>query len=339
MVNKDDIIIVETTDQMLMDAVHYAEKSLHYTFNQMGSGNLYDRVRNIVKGLIMEAAFKRLLDFHQVKYDLLGNTHWTKKDRYDVGIHGHKFDIKGFFISDGWKVDAINKDKCWLLDCSALVPSDQVNAKSLKDDDNYVFPFMTGEVIRDSTEGNNLFNQGRYKYLIHVFWGYGWFKNQYWKSLGKLTINSQMRSNLHIRIGGQGEDQELIIEEMDLKPKEKFQTQNQFYTVLFVQTNNDPSGDLLIKCETLKETERITPVSWGNIWFYDGLVYFTGYLSKGEFKKRSIEIPRFYKNCKQYGETKTINNMLLISELNPLTQLLPIHPQKIIPVISSGLVG
>jgi serine phosphatase RsbU (regulator of sigma subunit) len=88
MITKDDITIVEVTDQMILDAVHYAEKSLQYTFNRMGSRNLYDRVRNIVKGILMEAAFKRLLDYHEVKYDLLGHTHWTKRDRYDVGING-----------------------------------------------------------------------------------------------------------------------------------------------------------------------------------------------------------------------------------------------------------
>ncbi len=110
MLQREDIFAVEITDQMIVDAVNYAEKSLHYTYNRMGSSNLYDRVRNIVKGLIMESAFKRLLDFHRVQYDLLGNTHWTKKDRYDVGIDGHKYDIKGFFISEYWKANAIKKD-------------------------------------------------------------------------------------------------------------------------------------------------------------------------------------------------------------------------------------
>lgn len=122
MITKDDIFTVDVTDKMVFDAVHYAEKSLHYTYNRMGSSNMYDRVRNIVKGLIMESAFKRLLDYHHVHYDLLGNTHWTKKDRCDVGIDGHKYDIKGFFITESWKANEIKQDLGWLLDCCALVP-------------------------------------------------------------------------------------------------------------------------------------------------------------------------------------------------------------------------
>lgn len=35
MITKDDIFTVDVTDKMVFDAVHYAEKSLHYTYNRM----------------------------------------------------------------------------------------------------------------------------------------------------------------------------------------------------------------------------------------------------------------------------------------------------------------
>ncbi|MGD0752951.1 MAG: hypothetical protein ABSA23_16280 [Anaerolineales bacterium] len=75
MITKKDIFHVVVSEPMIFDAIHYAEKSLHYTFNRMGSSNLWDRVHNIVKRLIMESAFKRVLDYHEVQHDLLGNTH------------------------------------------------------------------------------------------------------------------------------------------------------------------------------------------------------------------------------------------------------------------------
>lgn len=320
MLTKDDIFTVIVTDQMIFDAVHYAEKSLHYTFNRMGSANLYDRVRNIVKGLIMESAFKQLLDSHDVKYDLFGNTHWTKKDRYDVGLDGHKCDIKGFFIGDEWRAKEILKDPTWLLDCCALVPSDQVNAKSLKDDDYYVFPFMIGEVERSNEP--NLFTANRFRYLIHAFWDYAWFKNENWKCLGRMKIQSLSKNSIHLRIGGQGENQEIITEEIDLNPGASVITSSEYYTLLFAQTNESASGEIVIQCDSNKQVEKITTHDWGNIWFYNGIVYFTGYMPKADFKKKTVEIPRFYKKCKQYGETKTVNRMLPVNELNPLIDLL-----------------
>jgi hypothetical protein len=49
MITRDDIFVVEVTDQMILDAVHYSEKSLHYTFNRMGKRNPYDRVGNPIE--------------------------------------------------------------------------------------------------------------------------------------------------------------------------------------------------------------------------------------------------------------------------------------------------
>jgi hypothetical protein len=328
MLKHDDIFTVEVTDQMIFDAVSYAEKSLHYTFNRMGSRNLYDRVRNIVKGLIMESAFKRLLDYHNVSYELLGNTHWTKKDRYDVGIDGHKYDIKGFHIAEQLKAKAIQDNPRWLLDCCALVPSDQINARSLKSDDVYVFPFMVGEFERSI--GPNLFTIEQFRYLLHCFWDYEWIKNNDWKCKGHIIIDSKLESNLEFRIGGQGENREVIIEKYLIKPGQQVVTKNEFFTVLFIQTNFYPQGEIQVHCAGISKPERISPSDWGNIWVYDSKVYLTGCLTKNEFKQRSIEIPRFYKDCKQYGETKTVNRKMYVHELNPLYSILPEKAEKFI---------
>lgn len=330
MIRKDDIFLVEGTDQMVLEAVHYAEKSLHYTFNRMGKSNPYDRVRNIVKGLIMEAAFKRLLDHHNVQYNLLGNTHWTKKDRYDVGIDGHRYDIKGFFVGEPSKVNAIKNDKGWLLDCSALVPSDQLNAKSLKEGDFYIFPFMVGDI--DRNQGPDLFDSIKHKYRIHAFWDYAWFKNERWESMGKMTIQSQMEDIIRLRIGGQDVNKDSIEEEYVIHPGETIQTKNEFFTVLFLQTTDTLSGELIIHCLEKNKTEEVDLADWGNIWVYDSQVYITGLMSKGEFKRRSREIPRFYKDCKQYSETRTVNNMLMIADLDPITPILPSNSIHDLPV-------
>ena len=70
---------------------------------------------------------------------------------------------------------------------------------------------------------------------------------------------------------------------------------------------------------------------WGNIWVYDGLVYFTGYMSKGEFREKSKRIPRFSKDIKQYYETRTDNKGVLIKEFYSLKDILPKKCDNFIP--------
>lgn len=331
MIGKNDVFTVRVTTNMIIKSVEYAQKSLHYTYNRMGKSNLYDRVRNIVSGVIMENAFKRLIDYHNVHYDLLGHTHWTKKDKYDVGINGHRYDIKGFFIGDPEKIKSVERDKRWLLNCSALVPADQIESRTLKDDDCYVFPFLTGRRMRNIEEIYSLFGPSQEKYLIHAFWDYDWTKNPAWRTLGRMIIESQMREKIHIAIGGQNKTKELVIEKVLMMPMSLYTTNTKFYTLLFIQTKDTPTERLIIKSKEISKKEIIGTFDWGNIWLYDGLVYFTGYMSKREFREKSTFSKRFSKDIRQYAETKTDNRKIRIQELHSLRDILPHNCEVFIP--------
>lgn len=323
MIDRNDIFIVRVKAAMITKSVEYARKSLHYTFNRMGKGNIYARIRNIVSGVIMENAFKRLLDYHNVSYELLGNTHWTKKDKYDVGVRGDRCDIKGFFIGNSEKSKKLKKDKGWLLDCSALVPVDQIDSRTLKNNDKYVFPFLTGRYIGNNQGVNSLFTEPEKKYLVHIFKDYSWIRSSDFRTLGKIVVESKMRDKIQIVIGGQDKSRELIVEEILMMPMSKQKTNIEFYTLLFVQTDDRPTGELIIESHELNKKEIIEDFNWENIWLYDGLVYFTGYMNKGEFKEKSKYSPRFSKDIKQYFQTRTNNRKIQIQSLHSLREILP----------------
>jgi len=140
-----------------------------------------------------------------------------------------------------------------------------------------------------------------------------------------------MQVKILIRLGGQGVDQEIIVERLLMLKNTQATTNKEFYTVLFVQTNDTPTGDLVVKSLKIKNPEKITPHDWGNVWIYDGLVYITGYIKKGEFKEKSVKIPRSYKGCKQYAETKVENRMWYIKEVHSLTDILPKNCDIFVP--------
>lgn len=324
MIGRDDIIAVRVDDEMIGAGVAYAEKSLHYTYNRMGLGSHYNRIRNIVCGIVMEEAFRRLLDRHKVKYNLLGRTHFTQKDRYDVGISGHRCDVKGFVIKDEDRLAEIRKDVGWFLDCSALVPADQVEARSLQSDDIYVFPFA---IV--AADGSAL-KAAPKSHWMHSFWEYDWFKNKTGTSLGRITVMSKAAKPVHLRLGGQDNDEEFQCEEVLLVPGTKAVSMYEYYTLLFLQAHEPPAGELKVYCQKLEKQETVSDGAWEDVWIHFDRVYFAGLITKGEFRKRSIEIPRFYKKCKQYDETKTVNRTMLIRELYPLKRILA-------PVLARGV--
>jgi len=322
MVTADDIAAVDVQPGMLTAGVQYAERSLHFTFNRMGLADPYKRVGNIIAGIVMEEAFRHLLDTHGVKYDLLGRTHFTQKDRYDAGIAGNRYDVKGFVVKDRERLEAIRASgPAWFLDCSALVPADQVEARSLRPEDLYVFPFAT-------SPPENIGAIGRIEHWLHCFWDYDWFKNKEWKSLGRMRVQSRMPIPVHVRVGGQNEEENFISEDLELLPNRRGSTSAEFHTALFLHCAEVPVGDLVVSCENRAFQATIPQTSWSNVWPNLDRVYFTGLIPKGEFKEKSTEIPRFYKKCKQYGETKTTNRMLLVKHLHPVERVLTLRGSK-----------
>jgi len=68
-VNENDILALKAKDKWIIPAVKYAEKSWPCTFNRMGKANIYERMRNIAKGIIVQQAFENLLKEKGVKYE------------------------------------------------------------------------------------------------------------------------------------------------------------------------------------------------------------------------------------------------------------------------------
>ncbi|MFX1284726.1 MAG: hypothetical protein ACFFB5_13790 [Promethearchaeota archaeon] len=356
----EDIIHIETKDKWILQGIKYAEKALNSTFNRMSSANPYYRMKNLVKGIIPELAFEELLETKNVMYEKERGTKWYDVDRYSLTINTHKCDIKSFFLDlDSSYLESKNigdlspSSTKWLLDCAALVPSDQLKAKSMIDDDFYIFAFVTGKLTPDNgCIDLDSFQESRYKkYFIHSFWEYAWVKPQKFikaygpSQLGRITIisNNEDDHSKEIVIGGTSSYRKFMFEKVILKgnpPKSK--TQNSFFQLFYVHVPNGmiPQGTLTIKAETDMPREIIEPKfgfkvrrktrekvcilqnDWENIWIYDTNIYFVGYMKKGEFKEHSRAIPRFYKNVKQYQNTMTANNLLEVSELHSLDKFL-----------------
>jgi|YelNatPaOPRAMG01_1025707.scaffolds.fasta_scaffold21271_3 hypothetical protein len=347
MVVEDDIITLKTKDKWIVPAVKYAEKSWPCTFNRMGKANIYERMRNIVKGIIVQQAFEDKLKECKIKYETKDRRKWYEIDRYDIYINGKKYDIK-----TNW-IDSIPNKK-WLLDCSALVPTDQVYSRTLSDDDIYIFCFITGKI--HNLNGYNpkevlakpCFDKDG-MWILHGFWDYEflkppkWIKAQGCKDLGHVLLKSTSRSDVgkSFILGGTRVQKEFQFEEITLDNKREAVTTREFFQLFFIRPldNNIPEGKIIIQTERGKVKEVINPRGgfmterrekqlqllqndWDDIWIYNSVIYMVGYMTKGEFKEKSEEIKRFDKTVKQF-EIKTDNNRLFVSQLHPISDLFP----------------
>ena len=147
MITPSDLITLPYTPDLTRAGIAYACRSLAYTYDRMG-GTPYARLRRIVGGVAVELAFRRLLNKESVPHDVLGATHFTKPDRYDMSLGERRCDLKSFIITQKTRIRQLRRHPERLLDAQALVPVDQLASDHLSGKDLYIFSFLTALVTR-----------------------------------------------------------------------------------------------------------------------------------------------------------------------------------------------
>jgi hypothetical protein len=318
MVKTSDFITIKYTPDLTQTGITYACKSLPYTYDRMG-GSLFNRLRRIVTGVAVELAFRRHLNQDGIPHDSLGATPFTDPDRYDIAIGRRRCDIKSFMIAKKDRIRLIRSEPRQLLAAQALVPVDQMASDHLKDDDLYVFAFLTALITPNQRSLQKALDADQPVYLIYALPKI-WSRPEQWKSLGTLALKSDASQTIKLELGGQDEDHKFIKEQMILNPRERMLAKQKFYTLSYLYSPRLPDGFLGVHSSEIAETRLIKPIEWGNIWIYGMEIIFAGYIPRGEFRKNAVRLPvgsRIF----QYSRTRTENFTLPIANLHPLGDL------------------
>lgn len=314
-----DIVALPFDDQYALAGVQYARDSLHYTYNRMGLPTAA-RLRKIVAGVVFEMAFRRWLEAQDVPYDLLGATHFTERDRYDIGLGGRRCDLKSFLLRSKAAIRSVRTDPGWLLDASALVPVDQLISTHLGPKDIYIFGFVAGLEARSLADSRQAQMHAAPAYMIYPLAARQWARPRAWRPLGPLALKSNARAPVRVEVGGLGEDRQALREEIELQPRVRVELRPDFFAVLYLHAAAIPTAQIGLHSPVLQSTALIAPYEWKNIWLYGQRIYLCGWMNKHEFRKKSERLlPGSL--TKQYRRTKTINRALPIDALRPIQQL------------------
>lgn len=318
MITSSDFLCLPYTPDLTEGGIAYAIRSLPYTYDRMG-GSPFSRLRRIVGGVAVELAFRRHLSERGIPFDVKGATPFSDPDRYDVSLGGHRCDIKSFHISHRRQISSLRTQPELLLEAPALVPSDQHASEGHRDDDLYLFAFLTGLIAASQKDLGKALDAGQPAYLMHAM-PKEWARPQNWNPLGPLTLKSESDEILTVEIGGQAQGREFLTREIELPPKTRVQVENEFFSLSSIHIDRLPGARLGINSPTMSESHIIDPFAWGNIWLYGIDVFLTGYISYEEFGRRSSQIAPGSRVF-QYSKTKTKNLAVPVSDLKPLPEL------------------
>jgi len=318
MITPSDFLHLPYTPDLTQGGIAYAIRSLPYTYDRMG-GSPFNRLRRIVAGVAVELAFRRHLNELDIPYDVTGATPFTDPDRYDVSLGGHRCDIKSFLVSRRRQISSLRAQPELLLKAPALVPSDQHAADGHREDDLYLFAFLTGLVAASQEDLNKALEAGQPAYLIHAM-DRSWSKPTNWQPINPLTLKSESDHTLTVEIAGQAQDREFLMRKIALPPRERVKVDDEFYAVASIHVDQMPAARVGIHSPYMGDSYLIDPFAWGNIWVYGMDIFMTGYLPHEEFGRKSSQIQPGSRVF-QYNKTRTKNLAVPVADLKPLGRL------------------
>lgn len=318
MLSPADFIRLPYTPDLTEGGIHYAVRSLSYTYDRMG-GSVYSRLRRIVGGVAVELAFRRYLGEHNIPFDQKGATPFTEPDRYDVALGGHRCDVKTFILSRRKQITSLRRNPHQVLRAPALIPADQFESAHATDRDLYLFAFLLGLTTLSPDDLQKAIQAGLPVYLVHPLRA-EWARPQVWGSLSRLSLKSECGAPVQVEIGGQNARREFVTESLTLPPLQRVFPQQEYYSLAYVRVHALPEARLGVHSPRLGEVYLIHPHEWGNIWVYGMEIWLTGYLSREEFRRKA-EVVYAGTRVFQYSSTQTKNYAVPMSHLRPLPEL------------------
>ena len=314
----NDLIRLPYTSDLTPTGIAYACRSLPHTYDRMGGSDIY-RLRRIVAGKAVELAFRRYLTAQNVPYEELGATPFTDPDHYDIGFNGRRCDIKSFLFFQKRDIRRIHRSPSILLNASALVPTEQDASGRLADDDLYIFAFLTALVTDHPKELDRALAAGQPSYIIFPL-PEAWAHPLDWLPLGPLALKSEGATTITIEAGGQDANRVFQTEQVNLHPGVRTHLQTEFYSLAYLHAPSIPGGRVGIHSQHLDQLTIVQTHEWGNIWMYGMSIFFTGYMTCGEFRRRAADLPPG-SQVLQYAQTRTHNRSLPVADLHPLADL------------------
>lgn len=296
------------------------EGGIAFVLRSLPHGGLsFDKIRRRVAGAVVELAFRRYLSQQDIPFEIIPATPFTEPNKHDVSLGRHRCDIKSFLISHRDQILQMKTNPTILLNAPALVPADLHAGDGNLDNDLYLFAFLSGLVVTTRNDLRNANESNQPNYFIQ-FMPEAWRKPFNWIPLAPLVLKSESNAEMQVEISGQDQSRDYLTRLINIPSKMRVTVNDPFYSVTAIHVKKIPSARLGIHSPVHKDTHIITPDEWGNIWVNGTDIILTGFISRGDFRRRAKLIPSNTRVF-QYDHTKTKNMAVIISELYPLQDL------------------
>jgi hypothetical protein len=288
------------------------------TSHRLGE-NPYNLLRRKIGQVAVELAFRRLLAERHVSSQTMELEPFTEPLQHDLSLGGHRLHLTTTLLTRRQQISSLRADPDELLQASSLVPLDHFLKEGQTNTDIYLFAFLLALEATSQDDQLKVESRGQPHYYFANL-PVPWSRPDAWIPLRPLAVKSEADHPVTLELGGQNADRRFILERLELLPLTRTLLSEDFYSLAFVHSLERPGSRQGFHSSSSPETHIIAPTGWGNIWLYGLETWFAGWLTHGEYRRRSFVLPAG-QHTFQYAHTRFKNLCVPIKELRPLNEL------------------
>ena len=312
MIRIEDIIRMRASDETQRQAVDYAARSIHYTYDRMGyREEIGRRLTSIVVGIEVEQALTACFRHLNIDYQIIDRTHWRVQDKAEFTIGTRRVDVKSFHV---YPIPGRVFPQ-WFMNVESLVPVDQLRRQNHAD--IYIQAFLVAPQLNHS---------GIHHYVSIL--------PDNWTHRGQepigITIHKH-RQDAHavLVLAGEGPAgiRRNVVENHDCQRRLVFEAGHQenrlvdqFSSLEYVvcEGNAIPDDSFTITVSDGR-THEIKPVDWIDMWLDQPTVFVAGWGSIDDYGAGRLILAGG--RTVIYNRTRTDNQAILTEELRPMREL------------------
>jgi hypothetical protein len=319
MFDTSDLIHLPYTPDLTEGGITWACRKLAGTSECKKDFSMQHLQRSISE-VAVDLAFRRHLNEKSIPFHVLGLTPFTRPERYDILLGGHRCIMKTFLISNRKQITQLRSNPDSLLEAPALLSLDLFATQDHRPDDLYIFAFFLGLVAVTSEDIHKAITAGQPVFMIHLMPG-TWARPANWIPLQKLSLKSECGTPVAVEIGGKDAGRNFVTTRLELPPKRRILVDSEFYSLAYIHAGSQPEARIGIHSPQRGDPYLIPSHAWSNLWIYGMDILLTGWLTHEEFRRKARVLNAGARTF-LLNQNRLKNLMVPIVELNPLGRLL-----------------
>ena len=279
----------------------------------------FSRLRRIVASTAVELAVRRHLGYLDVPFGVASRTSFTDREQYAFTLGGHRCNIISFLISHVDQVAALQADPALALRAPALILADRYSPDDVRGSDVLIFAFLSGLVNDSPDQDSGVYAGGDPQFLLHVM-PKAWASPRPWIPMAPLALKAESDSSTRLELGGQDEAGEFLTSSVELRPRQRIELHEGFYSLTHLNARSRPAGAIGVSRTGVRQPHLVRPADWGDLWIRGQDIVLLGWMRRDEFQLRAKVIP-VGSRVFQFSRTRAKNFAVPVADLKPMERL------------------